>query len=158
VIFVTVGTQLPFDRMIRAVEAWAASAPDRQLFAQIGPTSYVPRGIESSMFISPAECRQRMLDADAIVAHAGMGTIISALELGKPLLVMPRMASLGEHRNDHQIATAKRFAELGRVAVAEDAQQLAVKLDELDELTVRDRISPHASGELITALSAFINR
>ncbi len=59
-----------------------------------------------------------MQAATAIVAHAGMGTILTALEMGKPLLVMPRRAALGEHRNDHQLATASRFAELGRVKVA----------------------------------------
>ena len=97
-----------------------------------------------------------MRDADAIVAHAGMGTILSALELGKPLLVMPRVAALGEHRNDHQLATAKRFAETGHVAVAEDAEALIVKLDELDALTAHDRISRYASDDLLGALGAFI--
>ena len=46
--------------------------------------------------------------AAAIVAHAGMGTILTALETGKRLLVMPRRAALGEHRNDHQLATVSR--------------------------------------------------
>jgi UDP-N-acetylglucosamine transferase subunit ALG13 len=157
VIFVTVGTQLAFDRMIEAVDGWAASAGQHEVFAQIGPGAYTPRHIAYEDFISPAACRERMLAADAIVAHAGMGTILSALELGKPLLVMPRLAALGEHRNDHQLATAKRFAEMGRVAVAENAAELARKLDELDALSARERISPHASSELIEALDAFIN-
>ena len=63
--------------------------------------------------MSPKECTDRMVAADAIIAHAGMGTILTALEMGKPLLVMPRRAELGEHRNDHQLATAMRFADLG---------------------------------------------
>ena len=117
-IFVTVGTQLPFDRLIAAVDAWAGETGVGDVFAQIGPTAYVPRHIEFAQFIPPAECAQRMREADAIVAHAGMGTILNALQLGKPLLVMPRRASLGEHRNEHQSATARRFEELGSVAVA----------------------------------------
>ena len=72
-----------------------------------------------------------MVAADAIVAHAGMGTILTALELGKPLLVLPRRASLGEHRNEHQLATARRFADTGRLAVAFDESELAQRLDEL---------------------------
>ena len=86
------------------------------MFAQIGPSALQTSTIEAARFLPPAECRERMLAADAIVAHAGMGTILSALELGKPLVIMPRLAAFGEHRNDHQLATAKRFAALGRVA------------------------------------------
>lgn len=46
-------------------------------------------------------------DARLIVAHAGMGTIISAMTKGKPIIVFPRIAALGEHRNEHQLATSK---------------------------------------------------
>jgi UDP-N-acetylglucosamine transferase subunit ALG13 len=157
VIFVTVGTQLAFDRLVSAVDEWAGVTPGSHVFGQVGPGAYTPRNIEFAAFISPEDCRERMREADAIVAHAGMGTIISALELGKPLLVMPRLTALGEHRNDHQLATAERFGALGRVTVARDAADLAAKLDELEGLNPRDRISPFASDRLISALSTFIS-
>jgi UDP-N-acetylglucosamine transferase subunit ALG13 len=157
VIFATVGTQLPFDRMIAALDDWAGTRPGREVFAQVGPGRYVPRHIEHRAFISPAECRARMVAADAIVAHAGMGTILTALELGKPLLIVPRRASLGEHRNEHQLATARRFADTGRLLVAFDESELAERLDELPRRGQRTRISPFASDELITALRSFID-
>jgi UDP-N-acetylglucosamine transferase subunit ALG13 len=156
VIFVTVGTQLAFDRMIEAVDQWAGRS-GAEVFAQVGPGTYLPQHLEHKAFIAPAECQERMLAADAIVAHAGMGTILGALELGKPLLVMPRWASLGEHRNDHQVATARRFGELGRVTVAADERELAQRLDELDALSGAGRIGPYASERLISALSSFID-
>lgn len=155
-IFVTVGTQLMFDRLIAAVDAWAGAGAGRDVFAQIGPTRFQPRHVEYAQFISPAECRERMMTADAIVAHAGMGTILTALEMGKPLLVMPRRAALGEHRNDHQLATAHRFADLGRVKVAFDETQLVQRLDELGRVVLQPCISPHAPDEFIAALRAFI--
>src|SRR3954468_11112636 len=107
--------------MIRAVDEWAAVNPAAQAFAQIGPGDYRPQHVEYAAFMAPAECRERMETADVIVAHAGMGTILNALELGKPVVVMPRHAALGEHRNDHQIATAERFADFDGVTVAADA-------------------------------------
>lgn len=155
-IFVTVGTQLPFDRLIAAVDGWAAVTGARDVFAQIGPGAYVPQHVEARDFIPPEECRRRMEQADAIVAHAGMGTIISALQLGKPIVVMPRRAALGEHRNDHQLATARRFRELDRVLVAEDAGELTACLSQVAALSPAERISPYASPQLIDALSAFI--
>ena len=156
-IFVTVGTQLPFDRMITAVDRWAATKAGSEVFAQVGPTSVQPRHIEYESFISPAQCRERMLAAKVVVAHAGMGTILSALEMGKPLLVFPRRASLGEHRNDHQLATARRFAELGTVGVALDEHELHAKLDALDRLVSPAGIGPHAPAPFIAALRDFID-
>lgn len=156
-IFVTVGTQLHFDRMAAAVDRWAGERGVTDVFAQLGPTELAPRHIEYRSFISPAECRMRMRSARVIVAHAGMGTMLSALELGKPLLVMPRSAAFGEHRNDHQLATARRFAELGRVAVAFDEHELPARLDELDRLAAVEPISPFAPDAFISAVRAFID-
>lgn len=155
-IFVTVGTQLAFDRLIVAVDEWAGAAPGREVFAQIGPTRIRPRHIEHAQFVSPAECNERMYAAKVVVAHAGMGTILTALEIGKPLLVVPRRAALGEHRNDHQLATAKRFAELGKVRVAFDNGALLRELDHLDREIAQPRISPFAPNDFVDHLRAFI--
>jgi UDP-N-acetylglucosamine transferase subunit ALG13 len=156
VIFVSVGTQLAFDRLIAAVDAWAAVSPDREVFAQIGPSRLRPRHIDHAEFISPQECIDRMMAAEGVVAHAGVGTILTALELGKPLLVMPRRADLGEHRNDHQVATARRFAELGKVSVAFDEVDVPVKLDQLQAMATRPQISAAAPDEFVAALRAYI--
>jgi UDP-N-acetylglucosamine transferase subunit ALG13 len=158
VIFATVGTQLPFDRLVGAVDRWAATRAGPDVFAQVGPSALRPAAIAWERFVSPAECRERMRAADAIVAHAGMGTILTALELGTPIVVMPRAAALGEHRNDHQLATARRFAEQGSIAVAFDEAQLHAHLDALaaGDGAARRRIAPHAEGPLVETLRAFI--
>jgi len=124
-IFVTVGTQLPFDRMIRAVDGWAAQNTDEDVFAQIGDATFVPSVMEWTRFLTPDETAVRMREADLIVAHAGVGTIISAVQLQKPIVVFPRRADLGEQRNDHQLATARRFGERGLVRVVEEGEGLS---------------------------------
>ncbi len=155
-IFVTVGTQLPFDRLTAAIDAWAGSASSVPVFAQIGPSRLRPRHIKFAQFITPGECAQRMEEASAIVAHAGMGTILTALELGKPVLVMPRRAALGEHRNDHQLATAHRFSELGKIRVAFDEADLAPALDELERTVPQPRLGAYAPDDFLAGLRAFI--
>jgi UDP-N-acetylglucosamine transferase subunit ALG13 len=157
VIFVTVGTQLPFDRLITAVDGWAAAVPGRHVFAQIGPTQLRPGNIEARPFISPSDCKKLMEDADVVVAHAGMGTIIGALELGTPVLILPRRASLGEHRNEHQLATARWFAAGGSVSVAFDERELLQKLDELERVPAVAPISQYAGAGLIGAVRSFID-
>ena len=131
-IFVTVGEQLPFDRLIRTIDEWKATSSE-EVFAQVGKSQWKPLHINYRDFLSPQDFTEKFLSADIIIGHAGMGTIITAIEMGKPLLVMPRQASKGEHRNDHQYATAKRFMNRG-IIVAMNEMELNHKLNCLNEI------------------------
>lgn len=155
-IFVTVGAQMPFDRLVKAVDQWAKEKGRDDVFAQIGPTEWRPSHIEWTQFLTSAEFFEKFEAADAIVAHAGMGTILSALQNNKSILVMPRRGDLRETRNDHQVATANRLHELGKVAVAFDEVELVRKLDEVDGLEKPGGIGPYASPDLIEAIREFI--
>ena len=155
-IFVTVGAQMPFDRLVHAVDAWACERGRTDVFAQIGESDTPPAHIEWARFLSPPEFVSRVRDADLIVAHAGTGSIISALRAGKPIVVLPRHSSLKETRNDHQIATAERFASTEGVYSAMDLNELAERLDESDGYAGGGGISTEASPELIDAVSGFL--
>jgi UDP-N-acetylglucosamine transferase subunit ALG13 len=156
-IFVTVGTDLPFDRLVLAVDTWAGERGRSDVFAQVGRSRCQPRHLRSQPFLEPEEYRDCFNQASVIVAHAGMGTILSALQWGKPLLVMPRRASLGEHRNEHQLATARHLASLDKINVSFDEASLREELDRLATLTPRARIGPHAGEALVGALRDFIS-
>ena len=155
-IFVTVGTQGQFDRLIRTVDEWAGGRGRTDVFAQTGPSNFCPKHIRSKQFIDPAEFRYHVELSNLVIAHAGMGSIITALELGKPIMVMPRRASLGEHRNDHQVATAKRFAEQGRIMVAFNEKELVDKLDQLKSFGGAAPLGAKASPHLIATIRTFI--
>jgi UDP-N-acetylglucosamine transferase subunit ALG13 len=157
VIFVTVGSQEAFDRMIRAVDEWAAKRGRSDVFAQIAAGAYKPEHIEFTDFMEPAEFKRRVAEASVVVAHAGMGTILTALEFGKPIVVLPRREHLHETRSDHQYATSKRFGSQGRVIVAESELELHAKLDAADSLAASERISSEASPELMATIRAFLN-
>lgn len=156
-IFVTVGAQMPFDRLIRAVDVWSGLRQNHKVFAQIGPSSYRPKNMEFAQFVGPSEFRERVAAAKVVVAHAGMGSIITALEFGKPIIVMPRRGELRETRNDHQVATARHFSKEGRVIAAFDEKQLSENLDQVDELVESiEKIRPQASRLLLSTIRAFI--
>jgi UDP-N-acetylglucosamine transferase subunit ALG13 len=155
-IFVTVGAQMPFDRLIQTIDEWALSRARSDVFAQIGPSDYKAKFIETTRFIDPLGFAKRVEAARLIVAHAGMGTIITALEYGKSIIVMPRRGELNETRNDHQVATAKHLTKQGRVMIALDEQQLIEKLDQFEPSHTMERIQPYASPHLITTLRNFI--
>jgi UDP-N-acetylglucosamine transferase subunit ALG13 len=157
-IFVTVGTELPFNRMVRVVDEWAQATGRHDVFAQIGETDWRPTHIDWSKFLQPPEFSLRFAEAEVVVAHAGMGTILSALQWEKPILVMPRRASLGEQRNEHQLATARHLSELGKINVAMNEVELRAMLDGLGQLRPRQKIGAYASDVLVTALQEFIER
>ena len=143
-IFVTVGTQLAFDRLTRAVDQWAALNPQESIVGQIGPGTYLPTCFKHQAFVSPSEANALFSSADFIVAHAGMGSILSALRYRRPILIMPRRAALGEHRNDHQLATARWLGGRPGVHVAADERELLVLLDRRKTLVAGGEISEFA--------------
>ena len=127
--FATVGTQLPFDRLLAGVDSWAALNPGIPILAQTGPTARRFAHVATVRELDQAAFRARFAEARLVVAHAGMGTILSATELGKPVILMPRLARFGEHRNDHQRDTAAEMARLSNVTVVEDGEALHAALD-----------------------------
>jgi len=129
VIFVTVGTQLPFERLVRAVDEWAGNNKDKTVFIQLGQTFFRPSNCEFSAFTDPAYWDQLFHESELIVSHAGMGTILKSIEHDKPLILVPRLASLGEHRNDHQVATASKFGNYLNIKVVNEIVDLPRALD-----------------------------
>ncbi|MFY0620755.1 MAG: glycosyltransferase family 28 protein [Pelagimonas sp.] len=157
-IFATVGTQLPFDRLLGALDSWAGGQHRTSVFAQTGRSGSDFHNLECTPFMAPSMFRDAVERARVIVGHAGMGTILTAAELGKPVIIMPRRAAFGEHRNDHQLATASEMRKLPNVLVAEDETQLSEALGlAMSETSGHGGcISPYASPDLLSAVSDFI--
>lgn len=127
-IFATIGTQLPFDRLIKALDLIATdlSIP---IFAQIGKSAnYHPENMDWVETVDQPTFERLVQQCTLIVSHAGIGTVLTARRYCKPILIMPRSASLGEHRNDHQMATATQLKGLKGVYVAESASDLRIIL------------------------------
>lgn len=108
-IFVTVGThQQPFLRLIEAL----ASLGPVDLVVQHGH-SPAPRGVREAVpFLSFADVLDRLRDAEAVVTHAGVGSILLARRLGHTPVAVPRLRRHGEHVDDHQVELTSALAEL----------------------------------------------
>lgn len=161
-IFVTVGGQKPFDRLVACVDAWvgakiAAGEDVPEVFAQIGKSERPPQHVPWVESLSPSDYAARVKSASVIVAHAGMGTILTAAELAKPILVLPRLARLGEHRNDHQIATADRMEQVMNLPVARDEAELRDWLERLSELSAERREGAGTRDRLVACVRDFID-
>ncbi|WP_371170608.1 glycosyltransferase [Aliiroseovarius sp. 2305UL8-7] len=122
-IFVTVGTQLSFDRMISMIDEIAADLPV-DVFAQTADPDAKYANIDHASFLTPDEYDDIIGRTTILVGHAGIGTILTAKRVQKPVIIMPRKASLGEHRNEHQLATAHHLKGHEGVYVAESKSDL----------------------------------
>lgn len=141
-IFLTVGSMFPFDRLVRAVDELVGQGEIREpVFAQIGDGRFEPRNMPFERFVDKTRYEQHVRNADTLIGHAGAGTIELALLHGKALLVLPRAKRFGEHVNDHQLATARKFEALGHVMVAYDTAAIAAGVRALAKFRPRPRVA-----------------
>lgn len=122
-ILLTIGTQLPFDRLVRAMDDIASSLP-QPIFGQIGKSAYRPKNFEWSETLAPADFDQKFSKAHIVVSHAGIGTVLTAQRHRKPIILFPRLASHGEHRNDHQLATCAQLKGRDGILIAVSGEEL----------------------------------
>lgn len=155
--------QEPFDRLVRAVDGWSAARGNGDtVFAQIHERAkYRPTSFEWVAKLDPKKYADRCREAKLIISHAGMGSIISAMSLQKPLVIVPRREHLGEQRSDHQYATAKRFANQSGIIVAMTDEELSSVLDQLVDQPMTETgvpLSQFGDAQLLETIREFIRR
>lgn len=155
-IFLTVGTQFPFDRLVKAVDDLIGGGTlHEEVVAQIGDSDYQPRHFHAVPSLDKKTFDDYFRRASAVIGHAGMGTIAMALDSGKPLLAMPRRKKYQEVVNDHQVGLAVRFEALGHILVARDERELPAKVTRLKTFVPQPRqANPDA---VVQRISHFLN-
>jgi UDP-N-acetylglucosamine transferase subunit ALG13 len=127
-IFVTIGSALPFDRLVQAMDDWARDNPGEDILAQTGDGVFEPQHMRWVRSLSREDYAAAMEAADLIVAHAGVGSVVTAGEYARPVVLLPRRGALGEHRNDHQADTAGWLRDRPGIYVADDETELAERI------------------------------
>ncbi|WP_422139902.1 glycosyltransferase [Endozoicomonas sp. ALC020] len=155
-ILVTTGTQFPFDRMVLAVDKWGNINSEVEIFAQIGKGGIKPQHIESTDFLTPVQYSSLLKKTKVIVAHAGMGSILTAYELNIPIIIFPRRFALGEHRNDHQTSTANKFKDVSGIYVATNETEIHNYLDKWNRLKKPEQKNNPEYYKLKNFINSFI--
>ena len=123
-IYVTFGTDPhPFDR---ALDLCDVLPEHDDVVVQHGATPYRADWSRTEWleFVQYDRQLALMRDAAAVVTHAGVGSIMSALARGVKPVVIARMASYGEHVDDHQLQIAAELGERGLVTSVESRTDL----------------------------------
>ena len=148
-IFVTIGTTEPFDRLLRALEPLS----DEELIVQCGNSTVRPAHATCVDYVRYDELAAYIRAARVVIAHAGVGTILVALSAGKRPIVVPRRAAFAEAVDDHQVELARRLDALGLVTVVEDPTTLAAAVRSAKEPSALESSEP---SRLVAELREFV--
>lgn len=132
-IFVTIGTQdKKFNRLLEAVDKLDI---DEKIIIQAGTTEFTSskpkEKVEVYQFISKEDFNKYMNEANQIITHAGVATIIQGLKLHKKMIVAARLKKYKEHVNDHQLQILENFSKQGYILPLNN-------FDDLEELIKTD--------------------
>ena len=129
-IFVTVGGMRGFERLVCQMDLIAGEL-EEQVMMQIGSTDYEPRNCDYFRFMSRNDMEKLYADARVVVCHAGTGSVLTALEHNKPLVLVPRLRKYGEVFDDHQLEIASEMQSRG-ITVVYDISNLQSAVENVD--------------------------
>jgi UDP-N-acetylglucosamine--N-acetylmuramyl-(pentapeptide) pyrophosphoryl-undecaprenol N-acetylglucosamine transferase len=123
-VVVTLGTspQFQFTRLVNRLVK--ILPPDVEVLWQTGCTDVSHLPISASAWMPASALSEAMENADVVIAHAGAGSILAALQAGRRPLLIPRRAEHGEIPENHQLQIASELSSRGLASVS-DADYLS---------------------------------
>ena len=135
-ILVCVGaSEFKFDRFLKIIDELCEDniIDGNDVIAQIGNTSYCPKNYNFFNLISNAEFEKYVQDSDFIITHAGTGSVVPAIKLGKKVIIFPRLSEYNEHQDNHQIELAECFTKNGYALSANNKEELIKCIKAIDK-------------------------
>ena len=125
-ILVLLGTQNnSFHRLLEEIEKNIKDGIIKdEIIVQAGYTKFQSHRMRIIDLMSKEQLENFQDEADLIITHGGVGSIISSLEKGKKVIAVPRMHEYGEHVNNHQKEIVKDFNDKGYIIGIEKVEDL----------------------------------
>ncbi len=156
-ILIMLGTQNnSFHRILEEVDRLIDSnIIKEEVIAQIGYTKYKSRNIKTVDFMPNEELEKLERQANYIITHGGVGSIISSIEKGKKVIAVPRLKQFGEHVNDHQLDIVQSFDKMGYIIGIASISQLEEAIKKIKTFQPKKYIQN--TGNIIKIISEFID-
>ena len=134
-ILVLLGTQNnSFKRLLEAIQHNIdKKVITDEVIVQAGFTKFESKDMKILDLIDKEEFSKLQDEADLIITHGGVGSIISSLKKGKKVIVVPRLKKYDEHVNNHQLQIARRFEQEGYVKCAINLKNLEKVIKSMDK-------------------------
>ena len=156
-ILVMLGTQNnSFHRLLEEIDKLINDGLIKEdIVVQAGYTKYESTNMKIFDFISSDELDKLEQQADCIITHGGVGSIISSIEKDKKVIAVPRLKQYGEHVNDHQLDIVQSFDKLGYIIGITDISQLGDALQQIETFEPKKYIQN--TGKIISIVQDFID-
>jgi UDP-N-acetylglucosamine transferase subunit ALG13 len=128
-LFVILGTQkFPFNRLIKALDELVEKKIYRgeDILIQANFFDYFPKFAKYIKLISLDEFNIILFNADIVITHSGVNSIISCIKQQKKFIIIPRLKQFGEHVDDHQLEIANIMRKQFDVLVVDDLKDLPI--------------------------------
>lgn len=131
-ILVMLGTQNnSFERLLKKMdELIEKKVIDEKVIVQSGYTNYESKNMRIFDLIPQEELEKYQEQADLIITHGGVGSIVSSIKKGKKVIAVPRLHRYHEHVNDHQKQIVEAFDKKGYIIGIQ-------RIDELKKAIIR---------------------
>lgn len=131
-ILVTLGTQdKTFDRLLKAIDKQIKKGNIKdKVIVQAGTTKYESKNMEIFDLLPMKKFDKLIAEADLIITHGGVGSILTAIRKHKKVIAIPRLSKYKEHTNDHQIQIVDEFVNKGYILTCKNINKIDVTIEE----------------------------
>ena len=136
-IFVILGTQdKGFERMLKEIDELIKDGIiTNRVVVQAGSTNFKSNEMDIIDYLPMQKFHKYIEEADIIITHGGVGSILDAIKHHKKVIAIPRLEKYHEHVNNHQIEIVEEFDRLGYIMDCGNLKRLGNKLMEIENFT-----------------------
>lgn len=158
-ILVLLGTQNnSFHRLLEKMDELIKKGTiEEKVLVQSGYTRYESNNMRIFDLIPQEELEKYQEQADLIITHGGVGSIISSIKKGKKVIAVPRLHQYQEHVNDHQKQIVESFHKKGYIIGIQSVDDLEQAILEMQEfIPVKYETKEDGNCKMLQIIENFI--
>ena len=159
-ILVLLGTQNnSFHRLLEKIdELIEQGIIDEKVIVQSGYTKYESKNMRVFDLIPQEELERYQEQADLIITHGGVGSIISSIKKDKKVIAVPRLQKYQEHVNDHQRQIVELFNKKGYIIGINEVEELEDAIVKMQNfIPVKYKETEYGDKKILKIIKDFID-
>ena len=156
-ILVLLGTQNnSFKRLLEEVQKNIDNGNiTEKVIVQKGYTKFESKDMEMYKELPGEKINELIEQANIVITHGGVGSIISSITRGKKVIAVPRLKKYKEHVNDHQLDIINSFNNNGYIIGIHNVEELGDALNKIKTFEPKKYIQN--TGKIISIVENFID-
>lgn len=156
-ILVLLGTQNnSFHRLLEEIQKNIDDGNIKEkVVVQAGYTKFESKDMTIYNQLPKEQLQELIKEANLIITHGGVGSIISSITNGKKVIAVPRLQKYKEHVNDHQLDIINSFNESGYIIGIHGVEELKEALKKVPDFEPKEYVQN--TGNIIKIIKDFID-